>query len=151
MKSILASLLLFISANAAATCENITFSGNRAGVPAGEATAEMHGFWTFTPQAPWHVATGYYVPAGKFLGITLIVFSEKHIQTNGNYRNSYMIFKDLFTVTGDQPVVVFSKPMALPPGFLFTGWIINNTGESQNMNFLIDGYLSDDPLFKDCK
>lgn len=146
--TIVVLVLLFLVSFSVFACIPITFSGNRASVPGGGSHL---GLWDFFPQHDSHIRLGWYVPEGQFLGITTITFASKFIINGGNHRSSYLVLRDLLTVTEHQPLIVFSKPLVLSSGFLLTGWIWNNSPEAQNMNFLIDGYLSTDPLFRDCK
>jgi CRISPR/Cas system-associated protein Cas5 (RAMP superfamily) len=62
------------------------------------------------------------------------------------------MFDNLITVTEQSPSVDFSKPLPLPPGFVLTGALSNaDDYEGQNMNVLVNAYLSGDPLFRDCR
>lgn len=143
-------LALLLSSSISHACETITFSGNYSHVPASDGWNHV-GLWDFAPMHPTHRRMGWWIPEGKYLGITTITFASKYIIAGGYHRNSYMVLHQLLTVTEHQPSLTFIKPLIVPGGSLLSGWMWNNSTEAQNMNFIIDGYLSSDSLFRDCK
>lgn len=145
---ILALIALVFFSFGAYACEPITFSGNRASIP---PNGYAIGVWDTPKINAEHIQLGYTVPPNQYLGITFISFASKGVAWNGTRRSSYLVLRELLTVTEHAPVLSFPKPLLIQPGFLLTGWIYNNSPEHQNMNFIIDGYLSRDPLFRDCK
>lgn len=109
----------------------------------------------------------YEVPPGKWLGITGVSFASKGAHFPGT---DYLYLWEgpmapgqssrpgsgLLTLSEAEPEVSFDPPLPLPGGFDLTGAFSNaadckNDGCSQNMNVLVQGYLSSDPLFRDCR
>lgn len=154
MKIFLAILLLLAPISAhAGDCAPVTISAN------GTIQPWTQRFYTplaeLFPYFPWEKGGynfPYTVPSGKYLGITSVHFASKHISRSGTHRNSYLMLWNLMTVTEQQPSISYSAPVVLPSGFVLDGGLSNaDNSEAQNMNVLVTGWISSDPLFRECR
>jgi hypothetical protein len=145
----------------ALACEAVTVSANCAPVQPWTVKSNQ----PFNDCPPYSVSGGghgfpYVIPSGKFLGITDIMFASKNItyapksykpQPSTIYRNSYAMLWSVLTTTEHDPSHHFARPYELPSGFVLDGAFSNSSLEPQNMHVIVLGWLSDDPLFRDCR
>jgi hypothetical protein len=146
MRALLTAFLL--CANFAFACQQVTITAQLYTNP-----YAMHSLQWAQPY--YKDANGYgfpfAVPAGHYMGITHASFSSKDISKAGNSRNNYFVLVNLMSIPESSANVAFSAPLTLPPGFVLNAAFINNSDEHQNMTALVVGWLSQDPLFKDCR
>lgn len=151
MKTLFASLIFFfaLAFSALAQCVPAQFAFSCL-VPAngGICTVDpaTSGYtWFRTSTLP------YTVPADKYLGITGAHFGSKYINFSGKTRSSYLVIQNAFTVTELGSTATFGQPFIIPGGQSVTVQFFNNSAEAQWMNGAITGWISSDPLFRDCK
>jgi hypothetical protein len=95
----------------------------------------------------------FVVPDGMYAGITSAGFASKRIPKQQGFSTSYFSLYGMFTVTDDEHVRTFpGQPFLVPPGGVITGSVANaSSTSSMNMNVYVTGWLSADPLFRDCR
>jgi hypothetical protein len=95
----------------------------------------------------------FVVPQGMYAGITSAGFASKRIAKQSGFSTNYFSLYGMFTVTDQEHVRTFpGQPFLVPPGATITGSVANASNKSSmNMNVYVTGWLSGDPLFRDCR
>jgi hypothetical protein len=161
MKTILLWLctLLWLWTSCAFACQPVTISAIKGTLP--NTNNDLAGSPRYN-QGLDSYAFPFVVPDGVYLGITDVMLSSKYLlekqlaqSPNVMHSNNYLVLVNVLSVPEHSPNVHLTRPLPLPPGFVLNASVINNTSTSpavqQNMLATVLGYLSTDPLFKDCK
>lgn len=125
-----------------------------AGTPGGPVS--LNNTSPYTPGATsWGFGTT--LPADTHAYVTDICLQDKYVNytvagqtspTPLGTRSSYLVVEGLWTAMSHQSCH-FTSPITVPPGFTFSGFLMNHAPENQNMIGLVLGYVYDSDTCRD--